>query len=282
MNDHLGTVVIPVRNGQDLLERSIVSALASLDSRWQILVSDNNSSDRTAHIIQQYLHNDAIDAIRSPVTLPVIAHWAFALTNVTTKFVCILAHDDEISSNLLALATPLLESEPTLDCYMQSIQNCQPDGTLYTVTDGTDCASVAGKTGFHRWPYFRRAFPPVNCIHGIWRTTTITGAFLSAAEEIDPQNPVSDRALASGLLVSTTFQPLALGSTIKHITPASIRTPSLPEQIVAYRQIVRLTNQHSSRITWMRDQISGYTFILSASLLALFATVTRPFRAPVQ
>ena len=282
MNDHLGTVVIPVWNGHELLDRSILSALTSLDSRWQILVSDNNSSDETAEIIQKYLDNDAVKAIKSPVTLPVIAHWAFALSKVTSEFVCILAHDDEISTDLLASATPLLEGEPVADGHMQSIQNCLPDGTLYTVTNGTDCARVTGKSGFQRWPYFQRAFPPVNCIYGIWQTTTISSAFISATQELDLENPMSDRALASKLLASTTIQTLACGSTIKHITSSSIRAPSLREELVAYRQIVRLTNRHSSYMTWIRDQISGNFFFLCASVFAFSAAVTRPFRAPEQ
>ena len=64
MNKGLVSIITPVYNGQDFLDRSIKSVLAQTYENWELLLIDDGSSDNSVQIIKYYLEDNRIKLLR--------------------------------------------------------------------------------------------------------------------------------------------------------------------------------------------------------------------------
>jgi glycosyltransferase involved in cell wall biosynthesis len=103
------TILIAVRNGEDFLEKTLISTIdVALETGATLLVSDNHSHDRTSEILQKY--RDSILIIRPPELLGMAEHWTWATTQVSSKYVRLIGHDDFLNANNVKDQVNKLES----------------------------------------------------------------------------------------------------------------------------------------------------------------------------
>lgn len=276
MSPH-GTVLIPVRNGAGLVSAAIESALRALDGNWQILVSDNNSDDGTALEIAG-LDSPLLSSIHWGVSHPAIEHWSLALKHVQTAYVCILGHDDEFSSDFLICSTRALREDPGRDGYLPTVLNRTSDGKTCLAIRSWDFLKFSQLHGIRRFPYFRRAFPAVNCIYGVWSTKFLSEIFDEASTALSLTNPMSDRAIAARLLATGQIAALPSGHVFKAITASSMTYSRVREEVVAYHQIVSATSRSHPWTTRVLDQCSGLLMTATALFVSIAAAITRPVR----
>jgi hypothetical protein len=107
------TVVIPTLDRCETLVHTLETCVAQQDDHFQILVSDNLSTDRTRDVIDDFVRRDArISVIRPPKRLGMASHYEFALGHVTDGFVMLLGSDDGLLPQALPQARKCLQIHP--------------------------------------------------------------------------------------------------------------------------------------------------------------------------
>lgn len=109
-------VVTPVYNGERYLQECIESVLAQTYDRWEYVVLDNCSTDRTAEIVGEYAARDARIRLRQNTEfLPIIANWNAALRLIPSeaKYCKVLHADDTLLPECLERMTELAERRPS-------------------------------------------------------------------------------------------------------------------------------------------------------------------------
>lgn len=109
------TVIIPVRNGAAFIEKAISSVLEQTITSFQIIVSDNGSTDATALILSKYADDPRIKIIRQTAQLDMFLHFNKCLEMVETKYFMMLHHDDFLcDTRALEQAYSALEEFPSI------------------------------------------------------------------------------------------------------------------------------------------------------------------------
>ncbi|HYK88917.1 MAG TPA: glycosyltransferase family 2 protein [Acidobacteriota bacterium] len=104
----LFSIVIPTRNRAGLLRYALRSALAQTWPDYEILVSDNDSSDTTPAVVKE-TGGGRVRYVRTPTSLSMPDSWEFALSHAEGQFVTYLCDDDAIAPELLATVAQVIE-----------------------------------------------------------------------------------------------------------------------------------------------------------------------------
>jgi glycosyltransferase involved in cell wall biosynthesis len=94
------SVVIPTRNRANLLRDALRCATAQTFDDYEIVVSNNDSSDDTESVIAEFA-GPKVRWVRTSSSLPMPDHWEFALTHARGRYVTFLCDDDAVAPNLL-------------------------------------------------------------------------------------------------------------------------------------------------------------------------------------
>jgi glycosyltransferase involved in cell wall biosynthesis len=95
LNKGLVSIITPVYNGQDFLDRSIKSVLAQTYENWELLLIDDGSSDNSVQIIKYYLEDNRIKLLRNESNSGIPTTRNKGIENSTGEFIALLDQDDE-------------------------------------------------------------------------------------------------------------------------------------------------------------------------------------------
>lgn len=95
------SILLPVRNGADFIKKSIESVLAQDHQNFELLISDDSSTDETLAIIAQYT-DDRIIVFKQKTGLGQFGNFNFLLKNATTPIVQFWSHDDVMLPNQIS------------------------------------------------------------------------------------------------------------------------------------------------------------------------------------
>src|SRR4051794_22441125 len=96
-NQPLVSILTPVYNGEKYLEECIESVLSQSFQNWEYIIVNNNSTDRTLEIAEEYQRRDSRIRVHSNDTLlPIIANHnrAFGLISAESKYCKVVSADD--------------------------------------------------------------------------------------------------------------------------------------------------------------------------------------------
>lgn len=89
------SIALPVRNGENYLSEALESILSQNDSNFELIVSDNNSIDKTQEILGYYQSKfENIKIYRSPSTLSQVENVNMAASLCTGEWIQFFCHDD--------------------------------------------------------------------------------------------------------------------------------------------------------------------------------------------
>lgn len=108
MKQPLLTIIVPTFNRIETLPFTIKTILSQGYERFEILVSNNCSTDSTKQYILA-LNDTRIKYVEPDVKLSMSHHWEFALKHVNEGFVTILGDDDGLMPNALSKISSLIE-----------------------------------------------------------------------------------------------------------------------------------------------------------------------------
>jgi glycosyltransferase involved in cell wall biosynthesis len=121
---------MPAFNRAATLERAIESVLAQTFTDFELLVSDNASSDHTEAICRRYAAGDGrIRYTRHPATIRAVDNFRFVLEAARAPYFMWLPADDYVLPRLLELAVAALDARPDVVCAVPRAEFLAADGT---------------------------------------------------------------------------------------------------------------------------------------------------------
>jgi len=103
------SIVIPTRNRAHLLRYAIQSALGQKFHDFEVVVSDNSSSDNTCEVVSEFA-DERLRYIRTDRVMHMPDSWEFALSHAHGEYITYLSDDDAIHPHLLSKAWQVLQS----------------------------------------------------------------------------------------------------------------------------------------------------------------------------
>jgi glycosyltransferase involved in cell wall biosynthesis len=133
------SIVIPVYNGEKYLPGAISSILAQTFRGFELIISDNASTDRTAAICREFAARDArIRYHRQSYNLGAAANFNRSFGLASSEYFKWAAHDDLLQPQYLARCMAALDAEPDailcqsvvsiVDDQNQMLEVCRPIG----------------------------------------------------------------------------------------------------------------------------------------------------------
>jgi glycosyltransferase involved in cell wall biosynthesis len=123
------SIGIPVFNLERTVARAIESVLEQTFPDFELLVSDNASTDGTEAICRRYAARDArIRYVRHPAAITGYDNFSFVLAEARAPYFMWLAADDYALPRLLERATALLDARADVVCVTPQVELLDPDG----------------------------------------------------------------------------------------------------------------------------------------------------------
>ncbi len=107
------TVGIPVFNGENFLERAIASILGQTFEHFELVISDNASTDGTRRICEAFAsRDDRVRYIRQEANLGAAANFNLLVDEARGEYFKWAAHDDLIEPEYLETCVQVLDTHP--------------------------------------------------------------------------------------------------------------------------------------------------------------------------
>lgn len=125
------TIGLPVRNGARYLERQVDSILAQDFTDFELVISDNASSDATEQICRRYAEqDDRVRYHRTEVDRGLAWNWNRTFELATAPYFKWVAHDDEHEPTFLSRCVEVLDADPTVVCCHSASVDIDEDGVV--------------------------------------------------------------------------------------------------------------------------------------------------------
>ncbi len=130
------SIGMPVFNGAAHLAQALESLLAQSFTDFEIILSDNCSTDATPQIVAEYAARDPrIRAIRQPENIGGLPNFRFVLEAASGAFFMWAAYDDWHDPNYLAALHGALAADAGMQMAVPRIVRMRMDGTIAGITE---------------------------------------------------------------------------------------------------------------------------------------------------
>lgn len=102
------TILVPTRNRAHLLRHALRCAFAQTFDDFEVIVSDNDSSDKTPLTVKEFDH-PKLRYVRTPKSMNMPDHWEWAVEHARGQYITFLCDDDAISPIALATAAETIQ-----------------------------------------------------------------------------------------------------------------------------------------------------------------------------
>lgn len=171
----LVSVGMPVYNGEPYIRDALESLLEQTFTDFELIISDNASTDGTEKICREYLERDnRIRYFRQVENRGATANFRFVLDQAVGEYFMWAASDDLQTPEFIKILAHALDQDPSLVCVMSDVKN------IGAVVDGDNAQTVIDDIRIDdvkkNWPKCRKRFfrnPTSNiffCIYGLFRT----------------------------------------------------------------------------------------------------------------
>lgn len=214
----LVTIGLPVYNGEKYVRRALDSLLAQDYEHFELIISDNASTDRTAEICREYVGKDRrIQYYRNASNMGAIWNFRRVLEMAQGEYFMWAAHDDQWEPAFMSSLARELETHPEAGVAMSAVERIQPDGTQYDIVryeNETDPANmkhlqiavaIAARKPYHLF------------IYGLFRTD-----LLKKALDVPPV-VAGDRLFMCQMAMATKFRYVDQILYIRQMSASSIR-----------------------------------------------------------
>lgn len=204
-------VLMPVRNGGDLVQRAIESVLDQSLEAWRLHIWDNGSEDSTLDVIAQYVHDPRIVVHAEKGVTSALGNFRRALQAADAELACFLAHDDRWDRHFLEILTDRLRVSKHMSGFCPAVCLVAPDGTSRLVPFKLQ-RDAAGDQFLASNDVISHRSVQVNAWYGLYRTSFLIGVWRDVDPLVDDCNPASDRAYIAHALVKGRigYEPRAL------------------------------------------------------------------------
>ncbi|MGI9141987.1 MAG: glycosyltransferase family 2 protein [Fluviibacter sp.] len=113
------SVVIPTYNRADLLDKAIASVLAQHGNDYEVVISDNCSTDQTPAVVEKYLADSRVRYSRNESNIGMVGNWKKAIRELATCEWFLLLSDDDylLESDFLTKAAAAIRAHDPVFVY---------------------------------------------------------------------------------------------------------------------------------------------------------------------
>jgi glycosyltransferase involved in cell wall biosynthesis len=192
------SIGLPVYNGENYLRESLDSILGQSFTDFELIISDNASTDGTAAICREYEAKDArVRYYRNEENIGAARNYNRTFHLAQGKYFKWMAHDDVCAPAFLEKCISILEEHPDVAlCYSQTILIDENGAEMERYSDNLDLRSPIPQTRFRD---FNRNPGWCNPIFGVIRTSALKQTPLIEGFS------VSDRSLLAELTLYGKF-----------------------------------------------------------------------------
>jgi glycosyltransferase involved in cell wall biosynthesis len=124
-------ICMPVYNGERFLRRSLDSLLKQTFTNFELIISDNASTDGTQAICEEYAMKDIrIKYMRQQFNLGAAANYNFLMDQVRARYFFFAPHDDEWLPSWIETAVKVLDEDLNASIAIGTILFVDRDGYL--------------------------------------------------------------------------------------------------------------------------------------------------------
>jgi glycosyltransferase involved in cell wall biosynthesis len=147
------TVGLPVYNGERFLEQALESFLAQSYDDFELVITDNASTDRTRDICLAYGERDSrLRYLRNDRNLGAAANYNLAFAQARGRYFKWAAHDDAYQAGYLEQCVSTLEANPALAaCYSAAVFIDEAGEVIGAEDDPLDYAAERPSERLRRW-----------------------------------------------------------------------------------------------------------------------------------
>ena len=226
------SIGMPVYNAQNFLAQTLEAILAQTYTDFELLISDNASSDQTETICRRYAARDPrIRYIRHPSNLGASENFNRLVAMSNGRYFKWAAHDDLCAPEFLAKCVQMLDSEPSaVLCYTRG-QVIDQDGNTVQV--------YQPKPGLAATHPQRRYHEAINAIHPGVGIVPMVIFGLIRIDELAKTSLIGNYASSDGVLLGD----LSLRG----------RCVEVPDYLFSYR-----AHADQSRLAYSRYELEGW------------------------
>ena len=116
------SIGLPVFNGADYLEEALISILAQTCTDFELIISDNASTDGTEDLCRTYAMKDKrIKYHRNPKNIGATQNWYRVFDLSSGEYFASAAHDDLYAADYMEKCISVLDRDPTIMvCYSKT------------------------------------------------------------------------------------------------------------------------------------------------------------------
>ena len=129
------SIGLPVYNGERFICSAIETLLSQTFSDFEIIISDNCSTDKTESICRQYAAKDArIRYVRQTENVGITANFRFVLDAAVGKYFMWAAADDRQKPDFIQTLVKILDDNPSFAGAMSDVENHDETGALLFIS----------------------------------------------------------------------------------------------------------------------------------------------------
>ena len=198
----LVSIGLPVYNGERDIPRALDCLLAQDYDNFEIIISDNASTDRTRQICEEYAARDVRIKLNVNVTnIGIIANFERVLESANGKYFMWAAHDDLWSKSFVRCLVGELQDHSDASVAMSAIKRLHESGGSHDVVRFQDKANPNSMTTFELAMALAFGSPHHLFIYGLFRRDFLRHAFKNFPTVI-----ASDRLMMIQIAMSTRFR----------------------------------------------------------------------------
>ena len=198
----LVSIGLPVYNGERDLPRALDCLQAQDYDNFEIVISDNASTDGTQQILEEYAARDArIKLSFNNTNIGIIANFESVLEKANGAYFMWAAHDDLWSKSFVRTMVKELEDHPDASVAMSTVERLHENGSAGDVVRFEGAANPNLITTFQLVMALAHGSPHHYFIYGLFRRDFLRQAFKNFPIVI-----ASDRLMMIQIAMSTRFR----------------------------------------------------------------------------
>jgi glycosyltransferase involved in cell wall biosynthesis len=165
------SIGMPVYNGETFIRKALDSLLAQTFTNFELIISDNGSTDGTEAICREYAARDCrIRYVRQPENRGGLFNFHFVLDEAAGEYFMWAAHDDLCGREFIENLVDCMEKHPDLVLCICDVQDTDENDSLLEI-NRLNSIRLSEDWGSARRLFFR--YPTSNiffCIYGLYKT----------------------------------------------------------------------------------------------------------------
>lgn len=269
----LVSIGLPVYNSEKIILRALESLLSQSYGHFELIISDNASTDRTQEICREYATKDKrVRYSRNQRNIGAVANFKKALELARGDYFMWAADDDFWLPDFIRILIGELENHPDAGVAMCAVDRILEDGTKL------DRIEFIGKNNPNSKSYFQMligiASPRIIkynlYMYGLYRTSFLRDAML-----FFPDVPYCDRLFMCQIALATRFRYVneMLHIRTHHGQPSNIRLPDegFNRILNAEKYVLLKSNTALGQMLWRSNIIPWYRKIAIPIAVVLYS-----------